>query len=123
MSERFFGSICVSDIIDLANKKHSAFYKGDNGKIYGSVQIWLNDEPDKYGNMLSCQLNPKVDKIEEDGRPYIGNFKLGEKKGLGVRDTTGLAVTSDLPVQEKKNNTDQQSQNGSGVPQINDLPF
>jgi len=59
MSKRFYGSICVSEIVELAKRKHSAFTKADNGKIYANVTIWLNDEPDKYGNVMAIQLNPK----------------------------------------------------------------
>lgn len=92
MSQRFYGSICVSDLVDLAHKKHSAFSKADNGKIYANVTIWLNDEKDKFGNLMSAQLNPKKDLAEQDGQPYIGNFKLAEPKPLNSRDAESLSL-------------------------------
>ena len=35
---------------------------------------WEN-EPDKYGNTISIQLNSVKDKREEEGKVYIGNAK------------------------------------------------
>lgn len=102
MSTRFYGSICITDLFDLVNKKHSAVYKGDNGKIYADTQIWLNDEVDKFGNVLSVQLNPKKDLIEKDGRPYIGNFKEAERKPISSRDTGALSLPDDIAIREKK---------------------
>lgn len=102
MSTRFYGSICVSDLIDFAHKKHSAFTKSENGKIYANVNVWLNDETDKYGNIMSVQLNPKKDLREQDGQPYIGNFKEAEAKPVTSRDIGSLSLPSDIPSQEKK---------------------
>lgn len=91
MSERFYGSLDVTEIIDLANKKHSAFFKTEGGKIKANIQAWLNDTPDKYGNLVSIQLNPTENKIEEDGRPYIANLKL-------AADTAFIPVSSLQPL-------------------------
>lgn len=102
MSTRFYGSICVTDILAEANKKHSAFSKGDNGKVYADVTIWLNDEKDKFGNILTAQLNPKKDLREQDGQPYIGNFKEAERKPISSRDTGNLSLSDDLPTRERK---------------------
>lgn len=101
MNQRFYGSICVSDLLDYAHKKHSAFTKGENGKIYASVNIWLNDSVDKFGNIMSAQLNPKKEQRELDGQPYIGNFKEAEAKPITARDTSGLSLPDDIPVAEK----------------------
>lgn len=118
MSTRFYGSICITDLFDFANKKHSAFYKGDNGKIYADVTVWLNDKEDKFGNLISAQLNPKKDFREQDGQPYIGNFKEAEKKQVSARDTNGLSLPDDLPTREKK----AQEPEPIGEPKT-DLPF
>lgn len=82
MGQKYYGSICMSDLINFVKKQHSAFNKADNGKIYANVNVWLNDEPDKFGNQMSIQLNPVKDKVESDGRPYFGNFKVSEKKPI-----------------------------------------
>lgn len=100
MSQRFYGSICVSDIVELAHKKHSAFSKADNGKIYANVTVWLNDEKDKYGNIMAIQLSPKKELREQDGQPYIGNMKEAESKPITAKDTKDLSLP-DMPGNEK----------------------
>ena len=41
MENQFFtGSICLTDLIEQAKKKHSAFSKSErNGKIYARVKV------------------------------------------------------------------------------------
>jgi hypothetical protein len=73
MADFFIGSVCVTDINEHGVNGHSAYNKGDNGKVYANVKIWVNDTPDKFGNSLSIQLNPAKDKDPE--RIYIGNAK------------------------------------------------
>ncbi len=98
MSQLFYGSICVTDIINHAKKQHSAFTKADNGKIYANVNVWLNEEEDKFGNIVSVQLNPKKDRAEEDGKPYIGNMKKSEPKPIQPQDLEQMQdVVDDLP--------------------------
>ena len=48
MNQLFYGSICLTDLIEKAKSKHSAFSKAQNGKIYANVNVWLNETPDKY---------------------------------------------------------------------------
>lgn len=125
MSTRFYGSLCLTDMVEAAKKKHSAFTKADNGKIYCDTTIWLNDKEDKFGNIISVQLNPKKDLRELDGQAYIGNFKEAERKQVTNRDVSDLDLPDDIPAREKNNNT-----NNSSVPSaseitepIDDLPF
>jgi hypothetical protein len=117
MSQKFYGSICVTDILEHANKKHSAFTRAENGKIYADVGIWLNDDKDKYGNIMSMQLNPKKELREQDGQPYIGNFKESERKAISDRDTGNLSITADIAAREKNNPA------ASITEPIDDLPF
>lgn len=101
MSQRFYGSICITDLVDLAHKKHSAFTKGDNGKIYANINVWLNDEKDKYGNVMALQLSPKKELKELDGQPYFGNCKESEQKVINTKDASGLSLPEDIPGKEK----------------------
>lgn len=117
MSQRFYGSINITDLLEQLNKKHSAFSKADNGKIYGDVTVWLNDNVDKYGNIMSIQLNPKKDLKERDGQPYIANLKESQKKEISDRDLSGYTVPSDIPVREKA------ASGGSDISGPDDLPF
>lgn len=100
-AQRFYGSICITDLVDLAHKKHSAYSKADNGKIYANVTVWLNDEKDKYGNIMAVQLNPKKELREQDGQQYVGNMKEAEAKPVTSRDTSALNLPSDIPSNEK----------------------
>lgn len=71
------GSICLTDLSDAFKKNHSAFNKSEkNGKTYANINVWMNDEPDQYGNILSFQLNSKKDAT--DDKVYFGNAKLPE---------------------------------------------
>jgi hypothetical protein len=81
MSQLFYGSICITDIMERLNKKHSAFVKGNNGKIYCNINVWENDIPDQYGNSLSLLLSSKKELKDQEGKQYIGNCKKSEYDG------------------------------------------
>ncbi len=102
MSKMFTGSICLTDLIENAKKKHSCFSKSQaNGKIYANVILWENDETDKFGNTHSLQLNSSKENKESEGKIYIGNMKPVEKKepvpltDMDAKTFTG--VVDDLP--------------------------
>ena len=101
MSQLFYGSICLTDLVEIAKKKHSAFTKGRNGKIYAAVNVWLNDQEDQYGNIMAVQLNPTKERKDQDGKPYIGNLKVSAGSSpVSDRDVSGLDITEpidDLP--------------------------
>lgn len=80
----FTGSICLTDLIENAKKKHSAFSKANNEKIYVNVNIWLNDELDKYENIGSLQLQKK--KESEDKQIYFGHFKPSKQSEKEITD-------------------------------------
>lgn len=96
-NQLFYGSICLSDLIEQAKAKHSAFTKGQNGKIYASVNVWHNSEPDKFGNVLSIQLNPTKEMKDLDKKVYIGNCKKSDgPKPVSDKDISGLDVDLDV---------------------------
>ena len=73
------GSICMTDLSNAFKANHSAFNKSEkNGKLYANIAVWLNDEPDQYGNILSFQLNSKKDAPDE--KVYFGSAKLPADK-------------------------------------------
>lgn len=96
MSQSFYGSINLTLLIAEAKKKHSAFTKHDNGNIYCNVTVWYNDNVDKFGNIMSMQINPTKDRKEVDGKPYIGNLKLSTQTHVSDRDVSGLDVDLDV---------------------------
>ena len=93
MSNKLYGgSICISDLLEMAKKGHSAFSKSaKNGKVYGSILVWENEQVDEYGNIMSFQLGSDKEKREEEvktfGKGYIGNAKRIEtKKPVTTKD-------------------------------------
>jgi hypothetical protein len=100
MSKNFYGSICLTDLIEAAKQGHDGFAKSEkNGKIYGNITVWLNDEVDKYGNVMSIQVNEKKDS-QEFKKFYIANLKEGKAKDpvvLNSADMKGLPDEDDLP--------------------------
>lgn len=118
MNQLFYGSICLTDLIEKAKQKHSAFSKAQNGKIYVNVNIWLNETPDKYGNLMSVKVNPsKAMKDLEEGF-YIGNLKKSDGPvPVSDRDINGLDTEFDVPVYEKA------APNAVNPTDDTDLPF
>jgi hypothetical protein len=78
MSILINGSLCLTDLVEQAQKGHSAFNRGKNNKVYVNFTEWVNDEPDAYGNHASIQLNSTKEKRETEGKVYIGNGKRSD---------------------------------------------
>lgn len=113
MSQLFYGSINVSELVQRAKEKHSGFKTGNNGCIYANVSVWLNDVPDKYGNIMSIQVNPDKERKDVDERFYIGNCKMSEgPKPVSDKDVSNLNLDG---VSAPKT--------GTGVGPDDDLPF
>ncbi len=96
MSKSFYGSICLTDLLNKAKERHEAFTKSEkNGKIYVKVNIWLHDEPDKFDNVAAIQVPAK----EKENRFYIGNLKESEYKEPEITndDIQNLPEEDDLP--------------------------
>lgn len=74
MSTLYTGSICVSDI------DKSKLTQAKNGKLYLSVDIWINDQADNYGNTGSISIRQSKEEREAKAKKtYIGNLKPVEK--------------------------------------------
>jgi hypothetical protein len=104
-NELFYGSICVTDLLEKLKSKHSAFKKvASNGKVYADVRIWLNEDEDKYGNVMSIQLASKKEMKDQEGKIYLGNLKRSENQEKPISDKDLDSIVSDIN-------------------QIDDLPF
>lgn len=120
MADLFYGSICLTDLIEHAKLKHSAFTRGKDGKVYASVNVWLNDNFDKYGNIMSVQLNPTKEMKDIDKKFYIGNMKKSTgQKPIGDRDVSDLKDDFDVPTRQSEGTPAQNEAN----PKDDDLPF
>lgn len=98
MNQSFYGSVCLTDLIEKAKQKHSSFTKAQNGKIYCNITVWLNDEVDKYGNTMSIQANPSKEMKDKEERFYLGNCKKSEyKEPQQLTDKDDIPGTDDLP--------------------------
>lgn len=95
-SKFLVGSICLTDLIEKAKQKHSAFSKGKNGKVYFNFIQWINDKPDNYSNHSSLLLNSTKDKKDSEGKIYVGNARIivTENEPVSEADLTGA---DDLP--------------------------
>jgi len=98
MSKLLYGSVDFSKLLELAKAGNKAFSKAENGKIYLNLNVWINDEKDKFGNDASIQTTFK-DCVKEE-KIYFGNLKISEQK-------------APEPLQENSND----------IPEESDLPF
>ena len=120
MSTLYYGSLCISDLIDQLKQKHSAFSKAQNGKIYVNVNVWLNDQKDKFGNIMAVQINPSKEMKDIQKKLYIGNLKESEGKPVSDRDISGIDDgISDVPYRERRTDTP----TSNVTEPIDDLPF
>lgn len=123
-NQLFYGSIDVTLLIEQAKAKHSAFTKGNNGKIYASINVWLNSEPDKFGNIMSVQINPSKEMKDLDKKMYIGNLKESEgPKPVTDRDLNNLDTDFDAPVRQTGSSTPSPDHPSGVTELIDDLPF
>src|SRR5258708_6683380 len=120
MSQLFYGSICLTNLIENGKSKHSAFTKGNNGKLYASVNVWLNDKEDKFGNIMSVQINPSKEMKGIEDRIYIGNLKKSDgPQPVSDNDLNGL---DDLDAPTRTPNSGTPPIANPNEP-IDDLPF
>lgn len=70
------GSLCLSDI-----PKDKVFVSEKSGKKYLNVVLWINEEPDKFGNHAAVQVGLTKEEREAKAKPvYIGNLKIQGSK-------------------------------------------
>lgn len=75
MSKLLTGAICLTDI------PKDKIWKSKAGKQYLSINVWINDDADTYGNHASIQVNQTKDEREaKEPKKYIGNLKYPESK-------------------------------------------
>lgn len=89
MSKLLYGSIDFSKLLENAKQGHPAFKRVESGKIYLNLNVWINDEPDQFGNNASMQATFKD--APKEAKFYFGNLKLSTPKeptelGQGAAD-------------------------------------
>ena len=107
---RINGSICLSELNELAKAGHSAFTRSQDGRIYCNFTGWCNSANDDFKD-FSANVNGKQDEKEKDAgilngrksKGYIASGKIkpnsGEQSGasVGVVTKDEIPDESDLP--------------------------
>ena len=75
--------------LDVSKIDKSKLFKGEKG-IYLDISIWINDEPDQYGNDVSIQQHTK----RGEPKIYLGNGKFAVSK---QKEEKASQETDDLP--------------------------
>lgn len=101
-SQRLYGSMNLTKMMDKAKAGHSAFRKANNGDIYFNVTQWINEERDAKGNDSSILLSSKKEAKDSEGKVYIGNLKkadndTGGEAPVKPSDLSELGSLDDLP--------------------------
>lgn len=64
--------------IDATKIPKSALREDDKGRKWLNLSIWIEDEPDQYGNDVSCHIQQTKEEREAKAKKiYLGN---GQKK-------------------------------------------
>jgi hypothetical protein len=97
MSKLMYGSLDFSKLLELAKSGNKAFSRAENGKIYLNLNVWINDEKDKFGNDASMQTSFK-DATKED-KVYFGNLKISEQQAPKPLEENNAEIPAedDLP--------------------------
>lgn len=98
MNTNYYGSVCLTEMIEKAKSGHSAFSKAQNGKIYCNITVWINEEEDKYGNTMSIQANSSKERVGKEDKFYLGNCKKSKAKPISDKDFDGV---DDIDIPER----------------------
>lgn len=87
-------SICVTDIPKEAIKPHK------NGKKYLPIDVWVNDEPNDWGNDVSANISQSKEEREAKAKKiYIGNgqtkFGFDDSIKVGTKQADQKPVVED----------------------------
>ena len=88
--KKYWGSLNLNKIKEAIDGGVTPF-AGKNGQ-YLDVNVWVNEEPDQYGNSCSVQVWNK----ETKQATYLGNFKLSDNAPKG-NEAPKAGGSSDLP--------------------------
>lgn len=97
--------------IDVTKLDKSAFFKGEKG-TYVDLAVFINDDPDQYGNDASVKQD--LGKDRRDEKLYVGNGKwVGERPNLGGKQSPAPARRQSTPGKPPSDDFDDSS----------DIPF
>lgn len=118
MNQSYYGSIDITKLLYELKAKHSGFYKGNNGKVYANVEVWVNETQDKFGNVMSIKIKPSKANKDIEKAFYLGNCKKSEgPKPIGDNDIDDVNLDEIDPLPHQ-----QTSIPPTGA-EVDDLPF
>ena len=80
--------------VNLDKIDKSKLYKGTKG-TYLDLDVWVNDEPDSYGNDASASLNLSKEEREAGAKKvYVGNGKKLFGWGTSTSSTPEVDIES-----------------------------
>ena len=99
MAKLLTGSINLSKIdktkIISTDKNGNPF---ENGSKFLNIVVWINDEPDQYGNNASIQISQSKEERESGVKSiYIGNLKQPQTRNNEPTSAKNAQATDDLP--------------------------
>ncbi len=99
MAKLLTGSIDLNKIdktkIVSTDKNGNPF---ENGAKYLNVVVWVNDEPDNYGNNASIQISQSKEEREAGAKSiYIGNLKEPQSRTNEPTSARTASVGDTLP--------------------------
>ena len=99
MAKLLTGSINLSKIdktkIVDRDKNGNPF---ENGSKFLNIVVWLNDEPDNYGNTASIQISQLKEERDAGAKAiYIGNLKEPQSRNNEPTSAKTASVGDDLP--------------------------
>jgi hypothetical protein len=90
--------------LDVTKLDKSAFFKGEKG-TYCDLAVFINDEPDQYGNDASVKQD--LGKDRRDEKLYVGNGKwVGDRPNMGGKQQAATARRQSTPGQKPADDFD-----------------
>lgn len=133
-AQSFYGSLDITTLVEMYHAKHSSMTIGKNGKVYANINVWANEEPDKFGDHLSIQLNSTKEGLERDktinpkgkdgsqkNKCYVGRGKRSNNDPQPLNNSNAPALSLGGPGQPQQPGADNSGQwqaqgNGTGLP-------
>lgn len=74
MSQLFYGSINYDALLNAIKAGKVKTFKSASGVRLVNINVWVNDQPDKFDNDASIQVQLK-DEFRSEKGDYIGNLR------------------------------------------------
>ncbi|WP_312306514.1 hypothetical protein [Chryseobacterium sp.] len=74
MSQLFYGSINYDALLNAIKTGKVKTFKSTSGVRLVNINVWVNDQPDKFDNDASIQVQLK-DEFRTEKGDYIGNLR------------------------------------------------